>query len=167
MATSICGVRMCNIWCRAHMGSCKSAQENHEPKQVTVASSTTPPEVLDRLYSKPYHYFVNQELEAICNGTSGTEIITIPEHIAATINGAQECAFVGRESDSDSTETEALCCDGGATSSLSSSFINCTEVKERVVPIQTAQGGTVMMTTHVCLKTHTQTSFNTQRHKGR
>ena len=145
---------MCNIWCRAHMGSCKSAQENQEPKQVTVASSTTPPDVLDRLYSKPYHYFVNQELEAICNGTSGTEIITIPEHIAATITGAQECAFVGRESDSDSTETEALCCDGGATSSLSSSFINCTEVKERVVPIQTAQGGTVMMTTHVCLKTY-------------
>ena len=93
-------------------------------------------------------------MEAICNGTSGTEIITIPEHIAATIFGEKECAFVGRESDSDSTETEALCCDGGATSSLSSSFINCTEVKERVVPIQTAQGGTVMMTTHVCLKTY-------------
>ena len=148
---------MWNISCRAHTGSCKSAHENQELKQVTVASSTTPPEVLDRLYSQPYHYyqkFHDQELEAISNGTNGTKIITIPEHVAATIFGEQECAFVGRESDSESTETEALCCDGGATSSLSSSFINCTDVTERVVPIQTAQGGTVMQTTHVCLKTY-------------
>jgi hypothetical protein len=50
------------------------------------------------------------------------------------------------------TEPEALCCDGGATSSLSSSFNDCAEIKERVVPIQTAQGGTVMLTTHVCRK---------------
>ena len=82
------------------------------------------------------------------------EIITIPEHIAATIFGEQECEFVRRESDSDSTEPEALCCDGGATSSLSSSFNNCAEISERVIPIQTAQGGTVMLTTHVCLKTY-------------
>ena len=157
MASSLCGVRMHNISRRAHTGSWKSAHENQEPKQVTVASSTTPPEVLDRLYSVPYHrkqMLDIQEVEAICNGKSGTEIITIPEHIAATIFGEQECAFVGRESDSDSTEPEALCCDGGATSSLSSSFNNCAEISERVVPIQTAQGGTVMLTTHVCLKTY-------------
>ena len=82
------------------------------------------------------------------------EIIIIPEHIAATIFDKNECAFVGRESESDSTEPEALCCDGGATSSLSSSFLNCSEISERAVPIQTAQGGTVMMTTHVCIKTY-------------
>ena len=131
MASSLCGVRMWNISCRAHTGSCKSAHENQELKLVTVASSTTPPEVLDRLYSQPFHYyqkFHDQELEAISNGTNGTKIITIPEHVAATIFGEQECAFVRRESDSEPTETEALCCDGGATSSLSSSFINCTDV---------------------------------------
>jgi hypothetical protein len=43
---------------------------------------------------------------------------------------------------------------GGATSSLSSSLMNCSDVRERVVPIQTAQGGTVMLTTHVFLKTY-------------
>ena len=32
--------------------------------------------------------------------------------------------------------------------------MNCSDVRERVVPIQTAQGGTVMLTTHVCLKTY-------------
>ncbi len=66
----------------------------------------------------------------------------------------KKCAYVGRESDIGSAEPEALCCDGGATSSLSSSLMNCWEVTERVVPIQTAQGGTVMLTTHVCLKTY-------------
>ena len=75
-------------------------------------------------------------------------------HIAATIFDKNECAFVGRETESDSTEPEALCCDGGATSSLSSSFLNCSEISERAVPIQTAQGGTVMVTTHVCIKTY-------------
>ena len=60
-------------------------------------------------------------MEAINNGTEGTDIIIIPEHVAATMFYKNECAFVGRESDPDSTETEALCCDCGATSSLSSS----------------------------------------------
>ena len=43
-----------------------------------------------------------------------------------------------------------------ATASLSSSFLNCTDITEcrRAVPIHTAQGGTVMTTTHVCLKTY-------------
>ncbi len=52
----------------------------------------------------------------------------------------------------ESAEPEALCCDGGATASLSSSFIGCIEIKERVVPINTAQGWTVMYTTHVGIK---------------
>jgi hypothetical protein len=47
-----------------------------------------------------------------------------------------------------------LSCDNGATTSLSSSFLNCTEITERAVAIDTAQDGTVMMTTHVCLKTY-------------
>ena len=81
------------------------------------------------------------------------EIISIPERIANVIFEMEECAFVGQES-SDSTTPDALCCDGGATSSLSSSVMNCSEIVERVVPIQTAQGGTVMVTTHVCLKTY-------------
>ena len=72
---------------------------------------------------------------------------------ADVIFGVEESVFVGRESN-DSTETEALCCDDGAISSLSSLFMNYSEITERVVPIQTAQGGTVMHSTHVCLKTY-------------
>jgi hypothetical protein len=87
---------------------------------------------------------------------AGTEIIIISEKAADVIcdQSAGECAYVGRESEIDSAEPEALCCDGGATSSLSSSLMNCSDVQERVVSIQTAQGGTVMLTSHVCLKTY-------------
>jgi hypothetical protein len=60
----------------------------------------------------------------------------------------------GQESDNDSAEPEVLCCENGATTSLSSSFLNCTEITERAVAINTAQDGTVMMTMHVCLKTY-------------
>jgi len=116
----------------------------------------TPPDVFDGLYSTPYSR--QQTIEdpmfmADCGENDGMEIITIPERIADVIFDVEESAFVGRESD-DSSEPGALCCDGGATSSLSSSFRNCAEITERVVSIQTAQGGTVMQTTHVCLKTY-------------
>ena len=82
------------------------------------------------------------------------EIITISKRIADVIFGWKERAFVGQESEHDSAEPEALCCDNGATISLSSSFLNCTGITERAVAIDTAQDGTVMMTTHVCLKTY-------------
>ena len=93
-------------------------------------------------------------LNANCEGVSDDEIIEISDNVANAIFYEKEYAFVGRESELNSAEPEALCCDGGATSSLSSSFWNCTGIKERVVPIQTAQGGTVMHTLHVCLKTY-------------
>ncbi len=54
---------------------------------------------------------------------------------------------MGWESVTEPEELEALTCYGGATSSLSSSFSNCAEIRERVVVIQTAQleGGTTML----------------------
>ena len=151
----MCGVRELDISCSAHIVTGEQASEDQMAKQVTVASSTTPME--RDLYSVPYcraETLNNKLLSAICKGKSGTEIITNPERIADVIFDKKECAFVGRESELNQAEPEALCCDGGATSSLSSSFLNCAEVTERIVPIQTAQGGTVMLTTHVCLKTY-------------
>jgi hypothetical protein len=116
-----------HMCCRALTRSWKSAHENQELKQVTVASSTTPPEVLDRLYSVPYsrqQTLFNQELNVICEENDGKEIITIPEFIADVICNEKEYAFVGKETESKSEDPEALCCNGGATSSLSSSFNN-------------------------------------------
>jgi hypothetical protein len=49
---------------------------------------------------------------------------------------------------------DALIYDGGATSTLTKSLENCTLVKQKVVEIQTAHGGTQMSTTHHCIKTY-------------
>ena len=84
MATSLCGVHMCNIQCRAHERSWKWAHENQETKQVTVVSLTTP---LDKLYSLQYHSnqsTSNRRVEMINNGTEGMDVTMILERIAAT-----------------------------------------------------------------------------------
>ncbi len=51
-------------------------------------------------------------------------------------------------------EIKPVICDGGATSTLSSSFENCTDCQPKTVEIKTAEGGVVMTTTHVCMKTY-------------
>jgi hypothetical protein len=126
---------------------------------AAVASSTSPYERFDGLSPIPDYRratLENKMLDAICRRVAGTEIIIISEKAADVIcdQSAGECAYVGQESEIDSAEPEALCCDDGATSSLSSSLMNCSDVQERVVSIQTAQAGTVMLTSHVCLKTY-------------
>ncbi len=45
-------------------------------------------------------------------------------------------------------------CDGGATCTLTKTLENCTQGKPKVVEIQTAQGVTIMSTTHLGLKTY-------------
>jgi hypothetical protein len=86
MACSLCGVRGLDMPCRAHAETWKQAHENQRSKQIMVASSLTPPEVLDGFYSVPYQKdskkLQNRILKAICEGIDGTGIITVPEIIA-------------------------------------------------------------------------------------
>ena len=49
---------------------------------------------------------------------------------------------------------DALICDGGATCTLTKTLKNCTLCKPKVVDLQTAQGATLMSTTHLCLMTY-------------
>ena len=65
---------------------------------------------------------------------------------------AAHSAFVNTRSVSD--VEDALICDGGATCTLTKTLENCTQCKPKVVDIQTAQGATLMSTTHLCLKTY-------------
>ena len=44
--------------------------------------------------------------------------------------------------------------DRGCTTTLISSFENCSNCKPRITRIKTTQGGVVMETTHVCMKTY-------------
>ncbi len=49
---------------------------------------------------------------------------------------------------------DAFIVDGGATSTLTKSFENCTQIRPKVAAIQTAGGATSIHTTHICLKTY-------------
>ncbi len=81
------------------------------------------------------------------------EDFVISEKSARAIDWEGEFAFVGEELISTGEFTPVIC-DGGATSTLSSSFENCTDCKPKIVQIKTAEGGAVMTTTHVWMKTY-------------
>jgi hypothetical protein len=51
-------------------------------------------------------------------------------------------------------ETLYVICDGGATSTLSSSFENCIYCRPKHVNINLAEGGVAMVTTHEAMKTY-------------
>ena len=77
----------------------------------------------------------------------------ISEKEASAIKGEAEFAFLGEEFTS-TEEIKPLICDGGATSTLSSPFENCTDCQPKTVEIKTTEGGAVMTITHVCMKTY-------------
>jgi hypothetical protein len=148
MACCLCGVRGLDIPCSGHIRIGSQTYGNQRSKQVTVASSMSRYESFGRLYPIPDLRKQMREdklLDAICKGKSAAEIIEISDKIADVIcdQSVKGCANVGGESEIDSAEPEALCCYDGATLSLASSLMNCSEVTERVVPIQTVQGTSV------------------------
>ncbi len=77
----------------------------------------------------------------------------ISEKAAIAIKGEAEFAFLGEEFAS-MEEIKPVDCDGGATSTLSFSFENCTDCQPKTVEIKTTEGGVVRTTTHVCLKAY-------------
>ncbi len=83
------------------------------------------------------------------------EDIVISVKEARAIKGEAEFAFLGEEFTS-TEEIKPVICDrlGGATSTLSSSFENCTDCQPKTVEIKTTKGGIVMTTTHICMKTY-------------
>ncbi len=93
--------------------------------------------------------------EILCEETVNDEDvdIVISEKTARAIQWEGEFAFVGEEFISTGEITPVIC-DGGATSTLSFSFENCTDCQPKTVEIKTTEGGIVMTTTHVCMKTY-------------
>ncbi len=125
-----------------------------------IAWSTIPLELCDE-YSTPYDCQDLQKVqEILCKDSVNDEdedIVTSGK-TARAIEGEAEFSFLGEEFTS-TEEIKPVICDGGATFTLSSSFENCTDcqpktVEIKTVEIKTAEGGVVMTTTHVCLKTY-------------
>jgi hypothetical protein len=77
----------------------------------------------------------------------------ISEKLARAVMAQGEFALVGNES-VPNNETPYVIVDGGATTTLASSFENCTDINPKKVNINLAEGGIAMVTTHVCLKTN-------------
>jgi hypothetical protein len=126
-------------------------------QQVMRASSTIPLELCDE-YSTPYDSQDLQKVqEILCeeavNDNDEDEDIVISEKAARAIKGEAEFSCLGEEFTS-TEEIKPVICDGGAKSTLSSLFENCADCQPKTVEIKTAEGGVVMTTTHVCMKTY-------------
>ncbi len=118
MARAPCGVPRLINDSSAHSSTGSETTEDQRSKQVTVASFTTPLEHYEGVYSMPYDNFqspANQVSEDEYEDNNGSVKIMLSKRIADYIFGREECAFVGQESELNSAEPGALCCDGGAT----------------------------------------------------
>ena len=138
-----------SVYCGAGSETALSKQS----KQVVIASSMTPMDVND-ISSRPE---TTDDVPESCQepnrkGGDTAKVIIIPTETANYIMGHAHSAFVSTRTMSDMED--ALICDGGATCTLTKTLENCTQCKPKVVEIQTAQGATIMSTTHLCLKTY-------------
>jgi hypothetical protein len=138
--------------CSTHNKPGSKAAVEKLSQQVMIASSTIPLESCDE-YSTPSNSQDPQKAQEIpCEEivNDEDEDIVISEKAALAINWEVEFAFVGEKSFISTGEITPVICDGGATSTLSPSFENCTDCQPKTVEIKTAEGGIVMTTTHVC-----------------
>ncbi len=109
-------------------------------QQVMIASSMIPLELIDE-YFTPYNSPDRQKVQDIpCDDTIDEENkdIVISEITAHAIKGEAEFAFLGEEFTS-TGGIKPVTCDGGATSTLSSSFKNCTDCQPKISEIKTAE----------------------------
>ena len=122
-----------------------------ESYQVTEASSDALREIYDGLSALPTMILSDMIMPSIQRNKEDDEIILIPERSAQYVFEGKQFAFAAITS---VHGDDALVVDGGATSTLTKSFDNCTQIRPKVVAIQTASGAMAIYTSHVCSKTH-------------
>jgi hypothetical protein len=91
------------------------------------------------------------EMIILCNRNDieFNRIIYIPERTARYVI---DCSFVVMSTVKCKDDT--LIYDGGANSTLTRLFEDCTQIQPKVVTIQTASGSMSRSTEHICLKTY-------------
>ena len=122
-----------------------------ESYQVTEASSDALHEIYDGLSSLPTMTISDMIMPSTRKDIETNEIIYIPERSAQYIFEGKQFAFAAISS---VHGDDALVVDGGATSTLTKSFDNCTQIRPKVVAIQTAIGSSAIYSSHVCRKTY-------------
>jgi hypothetical protein len=133
MGSILCGLQSrdqhCNI--RNETGSETAVEQLSQ--QVMIASPTIAMELCDG-YSTPYDSQDRQKVqEILCDYIVDDENkdIVISEIATRAITGKAEFAFLGEEFTS-TEEIKLVTCDGGATSTLSSSFENGKDCQQRI-----------------------------------
>ena len=125
-----------------------------ESYQVTEASSDALHDIYDRLSALTTLTVSDMIMPSTRRNIEDDEIILIPERSAQHIFEGKQFAFAAITS---VHGDDALVVDGGATSTLTKLFDNCTQIRPKVVAIQTASDATAIYTpqcSHVCSKTY-------------
>ena len=147
---------LARFFCSAHVGTGSETTVEQESQQVR-ASGIDPSKCCVE-YAEPYidtFYEVEPESSKKSLDFDGLTDIIISEKLSRAITKNYEFAAVGSESDlNNDPKSKLIICDGGCTTTLTSSFENCADCQPRIAKIKTAEGGMVMETTHMCMKTY-------------
>ncbi len=122
-----------------------------ESKQVT-SSSNALQKIYDGLSALPRMTTSDVIMPSNRRVNTWDEKIYIPEGVEQYV--LNDVKFAGVSTSTIKCGDDALIIDGGAISTLTKSFENCTLIRPKVVAIQTAGGATSIYTTHICLKTY-------------
>jgi hypothetical protein len=115
-------------------------------KQVMIASELTNPVVTPKHYSsQPYSApFESEELG----------LIVVPDRFRHVFYGTDVTEFAGMAANDPVSTEGLLTTDCGATSTLTDSLFNMTNVEQKLITIQLAMDGATMQATHVGTKTY-------------
>ena len=155
MAYSFMWSALARCFCCAHVGTGSETTVEQESQQVR-ASGIDPSKCCVEYAEQYIHTFYEVESVFACRSKDldGLIDIIISEKLSREISKNYEFAAVGSETDSNNDpESKLYVCDGGCTSTLTSSFENCEDCKRRITKIKTAEGEMVMETTHMCMQT--------------
>ena len=147
---------LARCFCSAHVGTGSETTVEQESQQVR-ASGIDPSKCCVE-YAEPYidtFYEFEPESSKKSLDFDGLTDIIISEKLSRAITKNYEFAAVGSETDpNNDPESKLIICAGGCTTTLTSSFENCADCQPRIAKIKTAEGGMVMETTHMCMKTY-------------
>ena len=155
MARAKCGVLETDCSCTAPFSFSNSEPTMFEFSQVMRASVLTPsPVVYPDYYSTPYDQTADYG-PATCPKDE-EEIIVNPEKFRHVFYGYDdEHVFVGMANpNEDPDEEDLLTFDCGATTTVTESLYNMTDVVPKVVTIQLAMDGMTMKSSHIGIKTY-------------
>ena len=148
MAYSSMWSALARCFCSALVGTGSETIVEQESQQV--GASGIDPSICFVKYTGPYNptfYEEESEFSRRSIDLDGLDGIILSEMLSRVITKDIEFAAVGSDADSNNdSESKLNICDGGCTTTLTSSFENCADCKPRITKIKSAEGGMVLKT---------------------